>query len=62
MDADSVGEKTSPDNALGSCWLRQVGVGSVRSGPGRSADETFAIATVVDCGPSVDKRPWPGSM
>jgi hypothetical protein len=42
--------------------LRHVGVGSVRSEPGRSADEILAIATVVGCGPSVDDRPRLGSM
>lgn len=62
LDAGSVGAKTSPAKVLGSCWLRQVGVGSVRSGPGRSADEILAIGTVADCGPSVDDRPWLGSM
>jgi hypothetical protein len=61
LDAGSVGAKTSPANVLGSCWLRQVGVGSVRSEPGGSAGEILAIATVVDWGPSADDRPWLGS-
>lgn len=47
LNVVSVGGKTSPANVLESCWVRQVGVGSVRSEPGRSVDETLAIATVV---------------
>lgn len=46
LDVCSADAKTSPANVLGSCWDQQVGVGSVRSGPGRSV-ETLAMATVV---------------
>jgi hypothetical protein len=46
LDVCSADAKTRPANVLGSCWERQVGVGSVRSGPRRSV-EILAIATVV---------------
>lgn len=46
LDVCSADAQTSPANVLGSCWDRLVGVGSVRSGPGRSV-KTLAMATVV---------------
>lgn len=46
---------------LDNCWLRQVGVGSVRSVPGPSAEET-AVMAVADWEISFGEIPWLGSM